>query len=184
MGAFMNVCQVNQVYPYYRDLQSNFSFESHLVTSIVPPRYLPLDTEQAKRNYRSFGDALRIFLQSGTTIVEKSSPKAYLQLISFCNLHDCFLLLRELIFSLSPQLSGNYYDYRHDIDTLAIIPGERLSKFYQQIINMSNEITIVNIPNGNLAMLAYRFLSLLRSTNCPTIIGLINPYWKSINKHR
>jgi hypothetical protein len=41
-----------------------------------------------------------------------------------------------------------------------------------------------NIQNGNLALLAYHFISLLHSTKCTTIIGLVNPYWKIITKHR
>jgi len=184
LGAFTNLCQTNQAYPYYRDLKSDFSFKSHLVDSIKPPRFLPIDHDQALRNYRSFGDALRIFLQSGTTIVEMSSPKTYLQLISLCDTNDGFLLLRDLIFSLSPQLSGNYHDYRQEIDNLQIISGEHLSKFYQRTIRLSNEIRLSNIPNGNMALLAYRFLVLLRSTECPTITNLVNPYWKLITKHR
>jgi hypothetical protein len=35
-----------------------------------------------------------------------------------------------------------------------------------------------------MALLAYRFLVLLRSTACPTITNLMNPYWKLIKKHR
>jgi hypothetical protein len=103
--------------------------------------------------------------------------------LSLCDTRDGFLLLSTLVFSLSLQLSGDYHDYRQDIDTLTIIPGEHLSKFYQCIIQLSNEITLSNIQNGNLALLAYRFISLLRSTKCTTIIGLINPYWKTITKH-
>jgi hypothetical protein len=79
---------------------------------------------------------------------------------------------------------GNYYDYRHNIETLEIIPGEHLSKFYQQIIKLSNEITLSNIENGNMALLAYRFIALIQSINCATITGLVNPYWKAITKHR
>jgi hypothetical protein len=184
LGAFTNLCQVNQAYPYYRDLKPDFTFKKHLVDPIKPPRYLPIECDQVQRNYRSFGDALRIFLQSGTTIVEGTSPKTYLQLLSLCDTRDGFLLLNTLIFSLSPQLSGDYHDYRQDIDTLSIIPGEHLSKFYQRVIQLSNEIILSNIQNGNLALLAYRFISLLRSTKCTTIIGLINPYWKTITKHR
>jgi hypothetical protein len=32
--------------------------------------------------------------------------------------------------------------------------------------------------------LGYRFIQLLRSTYCPTIIGILNPYWTTITKHR
>jgi len=184
LGAFTNLCQINQAYPYYRNLQPDFTFQTHLVDSVKPPKYLPIDCNQVQQNYRSFGDALRIFLNSGTTIVEPSSPKTYLQLLSLCDTRDGFVLLRTLIFSLSPQLAGDYHDYRNDIDTLVIIPGEYLSKFYQRVIQLSNEITLSNIQNGNAALLAYRFISLLRSTKCTTIIGLINPYWKTITKHR
>jgi hypothetical protein len=41
-----------------------------------------------------------------------------------------------------------------------------------------------NISNGTLALLAYRFLFLLRSLQCPTITGLIMTYWCKISKHR
>jgi len=120
------------------------------------------------------GNTLRIFLQGGTSITEISSPKTYLQLLSLCDTRDGFLLLKDLIFSLSPQLPGDYHDYRTDIDTLAIIPGKHLSKFYQRIIKLSNEIALSNILNGNMALLAYLFIFLLRSTKCATITSLIN----------
>jgi hypothetical protein len=58
LGAFTNLCQINQAFPYYRDLDKHFTFESHLVDPIKPPRFLPIDTDQVRRNYRSFGDAL------------------------------------------------------------------------------------------------------------------------------
>ncbi len=183
LRAFTNLCQCNQAYPYYRDLDPSFTFFAHFVDSIKPPRFLPVDHEQAKRNYRSFGDALRIFLNSGTSILESSSPKAYLKLLSFCNIQDGFELLHDITFSLSPQLAGDYHDYRVDIEALQIISGEYISKFYQRVLKLSTEIQLSNIHNGNMALLAYRFISLLRSTKCPTITGLLTSYWKDIAKH-
>jgi len=88
LGAFTNNCQVDQAYHYYRDLTTSFTFENHLVASVLPPTYLPADSAQAKRNYRSFGDALRIFLNSGTSITETSSPKTYLKLLSLSDTID------------------------------------------------------------------------------------------------
>ncbi len=58
---------------------------------------------------------LFFFVNSGTTIVEASSPKAYLKLLTLCDTQDGFVLLRDLVFSLSPQLSGDFHDYRPDI---------------------------------------------------------------------
>jgi len=184
LQAFTNLCQSNQAYPYYRDLDPKFTFQEHFVDLIKPPRFLPIDHDQAKRNYRSFGDALRIFLHSGTSILESSSPKAYLKLLSLCDTVDGFALLHDLIFSLSPQLAGDYHDYRTDIDALTIIPGEHISKFYLRVIKLSTEIKLSNINNGSMALLAYRFIYLLRSVQCPTITGLLNSYWKDITKHR
>jgi hypothetical protein len=86
------------------------------VDSIQPPRFLPVDHDQAKHNYRSFGDAIRIFLHSGTATLETSPSKTYLKLLSLSDIHDGFALFRDLIFSLSPQLAGEYHDYRFDID--------------------------------------------------------------------
>jgi hypothetical protein len=108
LWAFTNLCQSNQAYPYYCDLDPRFTFESLFVASIQPPIYLPVEHDQAQRNYRSFRDALRRILNSGTAILEASSPKAYLKLLSFSDKHDGFLLLRDLIFSLSPQLTGDF----------------------------------------------------------------------------
>jgi hypothetical protein len=184
LRAFTNLCQSNQAYPYYRDLKPVFSFQVHFVDSVQPPRFLPAEHDQAKRNYKSFGDAVRIFLQSGTTILETSSPKTYLKLLSLSDIHDGFVLLRDLIFSLSPQLAGDYHDYRFDIDALGIIPGEHISKFYQRVLKLSTEITLSNISNGNMALLAYRFIFLLRAIQCPMITGLLTTYWKEITKHR
>jgi len=106
LQAFTNMCQCNQAYLYYRDLDPTFSFKAHFVDSIKPPWFLPLDHDQAQRNYRSFGDALRIFLHSGTSILEISSPKTYLKLLSLCDTHDGFIILRDLIFSLKPEKSN------------------------------------------------------------------------------
>jgi len=101
---------------------------------VTPPKYLSIDSAQAKCNYRSFGDALRIFLHSGTSIMEATSPGTYLKLLSLSDTLDGFALLKELVFSLSPQLSGDYHDYRSEIEALAIIHGEHISKFYQCVI--------------------------------------------------
>jgi len=92
---------------------------------------------------------------------ESSTPKPYLQLLSLCDTHYGFVLLCTLVFSLSPQLSGDYHHYCHDIDTLAIIPGEHLSKFFQCVNKLSNEITLSSIHNENMALLAYHFIYLL-----------------------
>jgi hypothetical protein len=69
LRTFMKLCQVNQAYPYYHDHTPTFDFEIHFVESIKPPKYLPVDHDQAKHNYCSFGDVLCIFLQNGTAIV-------------------------------------------------------------------------------------------------------------------
>jgi len=111
-------------------------------------------------------------------------PKVYLRLLSLCDLRDGFKVLQELIFSSSPQLSGDYYDYRTDIAHLNVKPGEQLSKFYQRVIALSTEIQLANIPNGDMAELAQHYISILRSTQCPTIIGILTPYWKQITTHR
>jgi hypothetical protein len=87
--------------------------------------------------------------------LEASSPKTYLKLLSLSDIHDGFLLLQDLIFSLSPQLAGDYHDYRFNIDAFAIIPGEHISIFYQRVIKLSTEIKLSNIHNGNMALLAY-----------------------------
>jgi len=184
LGAFTNICQVDQAYHYYRDLTTSFTFENHLVASVLPPTYLPADSAQAKRNYRSFGDALCILLNSSTSITETSSPKTYLKLLSLSDTIDGFILLQDLIFSLSPQLSGDYYDFQTNIEALTIISGESLSKFYQRVIKLSTEITLLNISNGNMALLAHQFIFLLRSLQCPTITGLLMTYWSTILKQR
>jgi len=44
LGVFNNLCQVDQVYPYYRDLSSSLTFKNHLVASVTPPKYLPIDS--------------------------------------------------------------------------------------------------------------------------------------------
>jgi hypothetical protein len=165
-------------------LTTSFTFENHLVASVLPPKYLPADSAQAKRNYRSFGDALCILLNSSTSITETSSPKTYLKLLSLSDTIDGFILLQDLIFSLSPQLSGDYYDFQTNIEALTIISGESLSKFYQRVIKLSTEITLLNISNGNMALLAHQFIFLLRSLQCPTITGLLMTYWSTILKQR
>jgi hypothetical protein len=37
LSAFMNICQVDQAYHYYRDLSVTFTFEAHLIDSVIPP---------------------------------------------------------------------------------------------------------------------------------------------------
>ena len=126
--AFTNLCHL-QIYPYYRDLKSDFDFYQHLIGDENNTSLSSTEYHQATRNYRTFGDALRIFLHAETTISETTSPTTYLRLISLCDKRDGFIILRDLIFSLSPQLSGDYYDFRQDIMQLSIHPGEHLSKF-------------------------------------------------------
>ncbi len=183
LRAFTNLCKT-QAYPYYRDLRPTFDFKLHLVCDPKNFRCSQHEFDQGLHNYRSFGDVLRIFLHTNPTITEDNSPKAYLRLLSMCDLRDGFQILQELVFSLSPQLSGDYYDFRIDIGNITIQPGEHLSKFYQRVIQLSTEITLANIPNGGLTELAIRYLTFLRSTNCPIIIGILTPYWKTITSHR
>lgn len=52
-----------------------------------------MDYEQAKYNYRSFGDVLINFLNTPAIITEANFPQAYLQLIALCDTRDGFLLL-------------------------------------------------------------------------------------------
>jgi hypothetical protein len=73
-------------------------------------------------------------LHSGTSITETTSPGTYLKLLSLSDTLDGFALLKELVFPLSPQLSGDYHDYHSEIEALAIIHGEHISKFYQRVI--------------------------------------------------
>ncbi len=183
LRAFTNLCK-NQPYPYYRDLRPSFDFHLHLVGDIMKTKLSQLEYEQGSRNYKSFSDVLRLFLFTHTTISEETCPKVYLRLLSLCDLRDGFKVLQELIFSSSPQLSGDYYDYRTDIAHLNVKPGEQLSKFYQRVIALSTEIQLANIPNGDMAELAQHYISILRSTQCPTIIGILTPYWKQITTHR
>jgi hypothetical protein len=72
--ALMNVCQVNQVFPYYRDLTPIFTLRLHLLGDPRQPKFSSSNFDQAKRNYRSFGDALRFFLHTTTTIEETTCP--------------------------------------------------------------------------------------------------------------
>ncbi len=160
LRAFTNLCKT-QAYPYYRDLCPTFDFKLHLVCDPKNFRCSQHEFDQGLHNYRSFGDVLRIFLHTNPTITEDNSPKAYLRLLSMCDLRDGFQILQELVFSLSPQLSGDYYDFRIDIGNITIQPGEHLSKFYQRVIQLSTEITLANIPNGGLTELAIRYLTLL-----------------------
>jgi hypothetical protein len=95
-------------FSYYRDLDSTFTFHLHLLGDSRQPKFSQSDFEQAKRNYRSFGDALCRFLHTTTTIEEQCCPDTYLQLLSFYDVHDGFILLRDLVFYSSPQLKGSY----------------------------------------------------------------------------
>jgi len=158
--AFTNLCHL-QIYPYYRDLQPTFDFHKHLVGDKDTMQLSSTDYNQAKRDYCTFGDALRIFLHAGSTISESTCPQAYLRLLSLCDTRDGFSIFRELIFTLSPQLSGDYHDFRPDITRISIHPGEHLSKFYQRIIELSTKIKLAHIKNGSMVELALHFLTLL-----------------------
>jgi hypothetical protein len=76
--------------------------------------------DQGSRNYKSFSDVLRLFLLTKETINEETCPKLHLRLLSLCDLHDGFQVLKELIFSSSPQLSGDYHDFRADIINITV----------------------------------------------------------------
>jgi hypothetical protein len=184
LRVITNLCQNNQSYPYYCDLKKDFTFWNHLVGDLHQPNIPSSDYEQAKRNYRSFGDVLRIFLHTPSTIAEANCPQAHLQLISLCDTRDGFLLLQTLLFNCSPQLNGRYRNFRHDIGKLTIVPGEHLSKFYQRTMQPSTEINLSGTTDGSSTELSYKFLSLLRATGCPTIQGVTNTYRTTITKHR
>jgi hypothetical protein len=65
LGAFTNLCQINQAYPYYRDLQPDFTFKMHLVDSVKPPKYLPIDCNQVQQII----DPLATLLESFSILV-------------------------------------------------------------------------------------------------------------------
>jgi hypothetical protein len=67
--ALTNVCQTNQIFPYYRDLDANFTFRLHFLGDSRNPKLSPSDFDQTKRNYRSFGDALRLHLRTTTPVI-------------------------------------------------------------------------------------------------------------------
>jgi hypothetical protein len=183
LRAFTNQCQLNQVYPYYHDLHSSFDFWNHLVGDPTKTKLSTKDDQQVQCIYHSFGDALRHFLHTSATISTTTCPKSYLKLISFCDVCDAFRFLLHLIFSLSPQLSGDCHDFFIDISKLTILPDKHISTFYKRVIELSTEILLANISYGAFAELGYQFIYLLCSTNCPTIIGILVPYWKAITKH-
>jgi len=84
LWAFMNLCQLNQVYPDYRDLHSSFDFWNHLVGDPTKTKLSTKDYQQVQCNYHSFGDALRLFLHTSATISTTTCPKSYQQLLLWC----------------------------------------------------------------------------------------------------
>ncbi len=112
---------------------------------------------EAKCNYCSFGDVLRIFLNTPTTILEAHCFQAHFQLISLCDIQDGFLLLQTLLFNCSLQLTGKYSDFHQEIDNLDIVPGEHLSKIYQRTMQLSTEINLSGTTNGSSTEISYKF---------------------------
>jgi hypothetical protein len=177
LHAFNTTCTDNQVFPYYKDLKRDFDFKTHLCAN---PHFNPSEVLQAKLNYRSFGDTLCLYLLTPSTVSKASCPKAFVKLLSLKGLKDGFKLLRDFIFQLSPQLDGIFIDFSTAISSLTIVNGEHISKFYSHVQDLSQEIMLANLPDGNAATLLYRFLFLLRQTGNPTILGIIQPYWSKI----
>ncbi len=93
---------------------------------------------------------------------------------------DGFKIHRELIFQLSPQLDGTFFDFGAAISALQIHPGDHLSEFYSRTQELAREIFLANLPDGNAAALLHQFLNLLRQTSDSTILGITNPCWTSI----
>jgi hypothetical protein len=133
-----------------------------------------------KLNYRSFGDTLRLYLLTPSTIPKTTCPKPFIKLLSLKSIKDGFKLLREFIFQLSPQLDGIFINFTATITSLAIINSDHISEFYSQVQDLSHEIRLANLPDGNAAVLPYYFLFLLHQTGCPTILGITQPYWAKI----
>jgi hypothetical protein len=181
LHAFNSICNENQVFPYYKDLKKDFDFKPHLCAN---PRFNPSELLQVKLNYRSFGDTLRLYLLTPSVIPKATCPKASLKLLSLKGVKDGFKLLRELIFQLSPQLDGIFIDFGTSIASLTILNGEHLSEFYSRVQDLSHEICLANLPDGNAAALHHRFLFLLRQTGCPTILSVTQPYWAKITIFR
>lgn len=177
LHAFNNICTENQVFPYCKDLKKDFDFKSHLCAN---PRLNPSELIQVKLNYRSFGDTLRLYLLTPSTVPKTTCPKAFIKFLSLKSIKDGFKLLREFIFQLSPQLDGIFINFTGTIISLTIINGEHISEFYSQVQDLSHEIHLANLPDGNAATLHYQFLSLLHQTGCPTILGITQPYWAKI----
>jgi hypothetical protein len=180
----MNICQVNQVFPYYWDLDSTFTLIYIYLAIQGNQNFLNQILNRQNIITIPLEMQIRLFLHTTTTIEEQRCPDTYLQLLSFYDVHDGLVLLCDLVFYRSPQLKGSYHDFRAAITNLTILPGEHLSKFYQFTIQLYTEIQLSSIPNGSSTDLCYRFLELLRNTGCSTIQGLTLPYWKAITTHR
>jgi hypothetical protein len=151
------------------------------------PPYPPLPSPeniQALANYKSFGNSLRLFLLKSTTIPATTCPETALQLLSLRKDSDGFNILQNLVFLHSPQLQGKFKDFCSLIGALHIIPGEHIREFYSRTEILSQEIELAQLEDGSNAALSERFLSLLRNTNDPLIIGETSHAWKAIQSFR
>lgn len=185
LSKLESVTLTSSLYPKYKDLTITFDFKGKLCgLSPYPPLPYP-DSIQALANYKSFGNSLRLFLLKASTIPSATCPETALQLLSLRKNSDGFAILQNLIFLRSPQLQGKFKDFRSMIESLQIIPGEHIREFYSRTETLGQEIDLAQLEDGSNAALSERFLSLLRDTNDPIIIGETSHAWKEIQSfHR
>lgn len=91
--AFNTICTKNQVFPYYKDLKKDFDVKFNLCSNscLKPSKII-----QVKKNYRSFGETLHLYLLTPSTVSQATCSKAFLRLFSLKGSKD----------STEPQLEG------------------------------------------------------------------------------
>ena len=129
----MSTLDSNHFLGYYQTLSESYDLHSKLIPTNDPRLGI-----QVQNAYDQFSNILKLFLSQERTIDQSISPKAYNLLLSRKLQKDGFLILKSIIFKLSPQLGGDLQDLQEQVSALNLIDNELLVHFYNCLLYTSD----------------------------------------------
>ena len=121
--AFSNTFGTFRTLPKYRDLLH--SDKTTIYDFLFPPKNSPFFL-QAEATYFQLADALHTHLSKDKTITVEQTPKIHMNFNLKKHNPDGFLILKHIIFELSPHLGGKGPDAQERFDSFHISSEETL----------------------------------------------------------
>jgi hypothetical protein len=143
--AFSNTFGTFRTLPKYRDLLH--SDKTTIYDFLFPPKNSPF-FPQAEATYFQLADALHTHLSKDKTISVEQAPQTHMIFNLKKHNPDGFLILKHIIFELSPHLGGKGPDAQDRVDSFHISSEATLYEFQSRSIQLFDTLNIIKaIPD-------------------------------------